>query len=351
MTTFVYVAAQDDDKVTIFAMDGESGELTPQGVETVSDGPSLLAISPDRSVMYAGQRNAPRISSYGIDPANGALTCTGSVTPESAASFLATDRKGRYLLSSYYQSGHISVHPLGSDGSTGAGPVEWITTQVGAHAIQTDRSNRFAFVPHIARLNDNVLEPPRDAPGPNSIYQYRFDEATGRLSPNEPLELKMTGNLGPRHLVFHPTADVVYFSDEQGCSVTAYNLDSQSGSLSPFQTVSTLPPGVSVRNTCSQIQMTPSGGFLYVPNRGHNSIAGFSADGDGRLTPVGHASTEPVPSAFSLDPSGRFVFAAGSASGLLASYRVDQATGELTLMDTYPVGNRPMGVLAVELGA
>ena len=73
--------------------------------------------------------------------------------------------------------------------------------------MQTDRSNRFAFVPHIARLNDNVLEPPRNNPGPNSIYQYRFDESTGRLSPNDPLELKMTDNLGPRHYTFHPYAE------------------------------------------------------------------------------------------------------------------------------------------------
>ncbi len=351
MPTFIYVAAQDDDKVSIFSMDAQSGGLTLQEVETVPGGPSLLAVSPDRSVMYAGQRNDQLISSYNIDQASGRLTLTGSVTPDSSASYLATDRTGRYLLSSYYQSGHIAVHPLGSGGAVGEGPVEWIATQVGAHAMQTDRSNRFAYVPHIARLNDNVLEPPRDAPGPNSIYQYKFDESSGRLSPNDPLELKMASNLGPRHLTFHPTADVVYFSDEQGCSVTAYNLDQETGALSPMQTVSTLPTGVSVRNTCSQIQITPSGESLYVPNRGHNSIAGFSVDGSGRLTPVGHASTEAVPSAFSLDPSGSFIYAAGSASGLLASYRVDPAAGELSPIDTCPVGNRPMAVLAVDLGS
>jgi 6-phosphogluconolactonase len=216
--------------------------------------------------------------------------------------------------------------------------------------MQTDRSNRFAFVPHIARLQDNVMEPPKDNPGPNSIYQYRFDENTGRLSPNDPLELKMTANLGPRHYTFHPTQNVVYFSDEQGCSVTAYHLDGEAGTLSAMQTVSTLPEGVTVRNTCSQIQMTPAGDFLFVPNRGHNSIAGFSVDADGRMTPAGHAATEAVPSAFSLDPSGSFVYAAGSATGVLASYGINAGTGELTPLDTYPVGERPMWVLTTSLG-
>ena len=350
MPTYVYVAAQDDNKISIFTMDGASGELTLQGEQAVSGGPSLLAISPDKSVLYVGHRGEAGISSYSIDQGSGGLTRTGSVTPEDPPAFLAPDRTGRYLLSSYYQGGHIAVHPLGDDGSVGGDPIEWIATNEGAHAMQTDRSNRFAFVPHIARLQDNVMEPPKDNPGPNSIYQYRFDESTGRLSPNDPLELKMTANLGPRHYTFHPTQNVVYFSDEQGCSVTAYHLDGEAGTLSAMQTVSTLPEGVTVRNTCSQIQMTPAGDFLFVPNRGHNSIAGFSVDADGRMTPAGHAATEAVPSAFSLDPSGSFVYAAGSATGVLASYGINAGTGELTPLDTYPVGERPMWVLTTSLG-
>ena len=87
-----------------------------------------------------------------------------------------------------------------------------------------------------------------------------------------------------------------------------------------------------------------------MPNRGHNSIASFSVDGTGRLTPVGHAATEAVPSAFSLDPAGKFVFAAGSSTGMLASYAIDQGTGALTALQTYAVGERPMWVLTAALG-
>ena len=87
-----------------------------------------------------------------------------------------------------------------------------------------------------------------------------------------------------------------------------------------------------------------------MPNRGHNSIASFTADAEGRLTPADHAATEPVPSAFSLDPSGRYVFAAGSATGQLASYSVNGDTGEMTPLGTYAVGERPMWVLTTTLG-
>ena len=70
----------------------------------------------------------------------------------------------------------------------------------------------------------------------------------------------------------------------------------------------------------------------------------------GHLTPVGHVPTEAVPSAFCLDPAGDFLFSAGTASGRLASYRVNQETGVLTALGTQAVGQRPAAVLATRLG-
>ena len=144
--------------------------------------------------------------------------------------------------------------------------------------------------------------------------------------------------------------DTVYFSDEQGCSVTAYRLDTGAGTLTAFQTISTLPQGFSGDNTCSQIQITSTGKFLYAPNRGHNSIAGFTVDpSSGMLSAAGHVATEAVPRAFSLDPQGKFVYAAGQQTGNLTSYVIDQDTGGLTPSEIYPVGDRPMWVLITEL--
>jgi 6-phosphogluconolactonase len=90
---------------------------------------------------------------------------------------------------------------------------------------------------------------------------------------------------------------------------------------------------------------------LYVANRGHNSIAGFSVDATtGRLTPAGHVSTEAVPGAFALDPAGNFLFAAGTVSGRLAAYRINQETGALTPLAAYDVGQRPAAVLVTGPG-
>jgi 6-phosphogluconolactonase len=346
----LYVGLQDDDKIAVFAMDGESGQLTPRTEVTAPGGPSVMAISPDLKTLYVGHRARPAISSFRIDQATGGLTLLGTAGQTDAPTFLAPDRTGRHLLCAYYQGGYVAVYALAADGTVGAAPVDKQATATGAHAISTNPSNRYAFVPHIARIQDNVLEPPKNIPGPNVIMQFRFDAGSGRLTPNSPDRVQQPELAGPRHYCFHPNLDLVYFSNEQGCSVTGYRLDRVTGTLSAVQTISTLPDGFSARNTCSQIHLTPSGRFLYVGNRGHNSIAGFAVNAaTGQLTAAGRVPTEAVPSAFALDPAGRFLFAAGSASGRLASYRIDSETGSLTPLSTYAVGQRPMAVMTTRL--
>lgn len=349
MPCVLYVGLQEADRIAVFAVD-EAGNLAKQNEVPAAGGPSVMAVSNDRKVLYVGQRGGPSITTFRIDPKTGGLSAAGTAAQPHAPTFLAPDRSGQFMLVAYYQGGGAAVFRLGDDGTVGAASQDWLSTATGAHAIATDRSNRFAYVPHIARVQDNVLEPPKNIPGPNVIMQFRFDAAAGRLSANSQPQITQPDLAGPRHYCFHPTLDLAYFSNEQGSSVTAYRMNPD-GRLEPLQTVSTLPEGFTSRNTCSQIHPTPSARFLYVGNRGHNSIAGFSVASDtGLLTRAGHVSTEPVPSAFCLDPDGRFLFAAGTASGRLASYRIDSERGTLTPLGVRDVGPRPAAIAAVSLG-
>ena len=84
MPNYIYVSLQDEDKVLMFRLDSGTGTLTPQGALPLQGGPSAMAMSPDRKVLYVSHRNVPGISSYQIDPNSGALTQTGSATPEAA---------------------------------------------------------------------------------------------------------------------------------------------------------------------------------------------------------------------------------------------------------------------------
>jgi 6-phosphogluconolactonase len=334
----MYVALQEDDKIAVLTIDPHIGTLTPQGEVSVPGGPFTLAISPDRKFLYAGCRTTPQICSFQIHQANGGLTHHGTVSLEAWPVYVSTDRTGQFVLSAYYQGGHVAVHPVGGDGAVGEPPIEWLATAPGAHAMQTDPTNSYAFVPHIA------------GNGPNAIWQFRFDDNTGRLTPNSPARVEPAALLGPRHLCFHPFLDILYVSNEQGCSVTGYRLDTARGTLAAFQTLTTLPDGYTERNTCSQIQVAASGRFLYAPNRGHNSIACFAVDtSTGQLTATGRVASEPIPNALSLDPQDKFLFSAGQESGRMASFRVNPESGALIPLETYPLGNRPAWVSITEL--
>src|SRR5262249_44186412 len=137
MPSSLYVCLQDEDKIAVFAIDGDSGRLTRQAEAPAAGGPSGVAISPDRRGLHLGHRPQPAISSIPIEENPGALTPQGAVSTEPAPTFLATDRTGRFLLSAYYQGGYAAVHPLAADGAVGGPAVDRQTTATGAHAIST----------------------------------------------------------------------------------------------------------------------------------------------------------------------------------------------------------------------
>jgi 6-phosphogluconolactonase len=178
MPYYMYVSLQDDDKILVFTMDAGTGRLTPKAEVFVPGGPSPLTLSPDRQVLYVGCRGTPGISSFRIDQDTGGLSQSGTVSLDVDPTFLSTDRKGKFVLSASYQGAQVAVHAIGDDGVVVDPLIQRLDTATGAHAIQTDPSNQFAFVPHIAGR------------GPNAIFQFRFDENTGHLTPNSPLKVE-----------------------------------------------------------------------------------------------------------------------------------------------------------------
>ncbi len=351
MALQMYVSLQGDNRIVRFLMDPETGSLEPHGVVEVAGGPAPLTFNPDRTVMYVGQRDALRLSSYAIDQRTGDLSLTGGVELGGEPCYLSTDHTGRSVLSAYYQAGHCAVHPIDATGAVGGAATEWLETGSGAHCFMTDPSNRYAFLPHIANGSGGIARLPVDRQeAVNAIYQYRFDAATGRLTPNDPLIVSQDAEVGPRHYRFHPSKGLMYVSNEQGGSVTVYALDSSNGTLTARQTITTLPADYSGHISCSQIQMHPLGTHLYVGNRGHDSIASFAIDATtGALTATGWTEVDPVPRAFSLDPTGHFLYVTGLDSGNLIGFRVDQQSGALTRLETHAVGSLPMWVLIADL--
>ena len=337
MPYYVYVSVASEDRVNVFSMDPETGALDTHAVVAVGSGPTAMCVDPQQRFLYAALRDGRQAAAFRLDKASGRLAPLGTAPLEAEPVFISTDRTGRFLLTSYYRAGMAAVHPIRRDGSVGTPAVMSLKTAERAHSIQTDPSNRFAFVPHTA--------------GPNLIHQFRFDEKTGRLSSNPAGKLTPPEGVGPRHFCFNEAMDVVYFVNEQGSSVTTYSVNTEEGTLSEVQTLTTLPSGFEGENTAAEIRITPTGEYVYASNRGHDSIAAFSVDGStGELEAISHTPTEATPRAFTLDPDGAYLIAAGQGSGKLATYRIDDETGHLEALEVYDVGNNPMWVLALDLG-
>jgi 6-phosphogluconolactonase len=334
--TFVYVSVAGDKRIAVYQLD-PAGKLVHKGDAKTDGEPGALIASPDRRFLFVGMRSTGNLSAFRIDAVSGLLTHLNTVAAGPDPAHISTDAEGRFLLCAYYVAGKVSVHTIAKDGTLGKAPWQSLATADKAHAITFDPSGRFAFVPHT---------------GTNTIYQFRFDAKTGLLQPNpKAARLDTPPSTGPRHMAFHPgLKTIAYIDNEQGGSVTAYALDDKIGTLKPLQTVSTLPAGFKGENACAELRMHPNGRFLYVANRGHDSIARFTVDEAGKLTAAGQTPTEKTPRSFDLDPDGRFLFAAGESTGKLASYRIDPKTGDLERLGSMEVGPRPWWVLAVRIG-
>ena len=335
MQTHVYLSIAGENRIAIYTLDVSDGSIQLQENIKVSGSPGPLAVSPCGGYLYAGLRSSREIASFRIDAETRNLLHLRTVQSDADTCYIATDKTGNFLLSAYYGAGKVTVHAIGDDKTVQGEPIQNLETDIHAHCIETDASNRYAFVPHTV---------PR-----NAIYQFRFDEQVGTLTQNPLGNLNPGAPIGPRHFCFHPNKPILYFSNEQGSSVSAYTLRTEGnpGILVDLQEdLSTLPADFEADNTCAQIHIDPQGEFLYVSNRGHDSIAGFAIDAEnGTLRAIGHQHTEPTPRVFNIDETGNFLFVGGQGSGRLATYRINRETGTLSPLTTYEVGENPMWVL------
>ncbi len=332
--TLVYVSKSPEQQIQVFLLDDQAKKLNAAQTIPVDGAPGSLCVDPQKKYLYASLRSTNKIGSFRIDPETGSLQLLNevSLSDGSNAAFVATDRSGAWLLSASYSGGKVVVHKLNADGSIVSPAVQTIATTQTAHSIAVNRENTVVYVPHVA---------------PNAVYQFRFDDKTGSLK-DMGRAPGGTEKAGPRHLAFHPTKNFAFTSDESGSSVTAYQVDPQTG-LKPLQTLSTLPAGFTGGNSTAEVKVHPNGKFVWVSNRGHDSLAGFSIDDAGKLTAIGQTPTEKTPRSFDIAPSGQFVFGAGEGSGKLAFYKCHPETGKLTRLETYEIGKSLTWVMAVSL--
>jgi 6-phosphogluconolactonase len=302
--------------------DPSNGQLAVSATATVAN-PSFLAIAPSANVLYAvDEQDNGGVSALSLS-SGGLRTINTQSSQGAGPAYLCVHPSGRYVLAANYDSGSVVVLPVRADGGlglasdvdqhTGAGPD--LERQEGPHAHQilSDPTGQYL---HSVDL------------GTDSVYAYQLDLATGKLALRH--QVKLRAGSGPRHLAFHPNGQFAYIVTELGGTViTCRYID---GLLAPQREQPSIPmPVPGLRNAPAEVLVSSDGRFVYVSNRGTDSISVFAVGPDGQLTLMATSSCGgKTPRHIGIDPMGRYLFSANQDSNIVTSFKVDKASGGLS---------------------
>jgi 6-phosphogluconolactonase len=321
--------------IYVFAMDPETGALTPVQVVPDIPNPSWLDLDPQQHFLYAvsevstwqGVDNSGGVTAYAVDPVTGKLTRLNDQPSQGAIpAHLLVDPTGRFVLVANYIGANFTVLPILADGTLGPATDVVAVSGMGPNASRQEapHPHEVAFDPAGHFVVGNDL-------GTDKVWTWTLDTTAGTLVPNALPYAQVASGSGPRHTAFHPSGHFVYVISEMVSSITAFSYDAARGACTWLQTVSTLPNHFRGTSACAEIMVHPSGRFLYGSNRGHDSIVGFSIDqATGLLDPIDWTPTGgAIPRSFGIDPSGSLLLAANQNSDSIVPFLIHPQTGKL----------------------
>lgn len=339
-----------------FTIDPQSGALSNKTLISTLPNAAQLTVSGDGKTLYvASEVEKGVVQALRIDD-NGDVRLLNEVSSGGAGPvYLSLVPGGSHLLVANYISGSVAVLPVKRDGSLGeatdrhqhqgepgaAKPEAAVEGSFAssdhngphAHMIAADASGKFVFATDL---------------GLDRIYQYRFDKASGKLTPNEPPFIDASSKgAGPRHFVFTPQGDGLWLINEEASTLTWYALDNSTGTLRPGHSFSTLPKAYRGTNFAAGLVLSPDGKQLYVANRLHNSIAHFTVKAEGTLVHQDDVWTRgDYPRSLTIDNQGRWLYVMNQRSDNITRFRIAR-DGKLHFEPDYtPVGSPSQMVIS-----
>jgi 6-phosphogluconolactonase (cycloisomerase 2 family) len=362
--SFVYVGSYTDPPSHSKGIYGwrfspASGAVAPLGLVATTVNPAYVHATPDGKFLFAtnwqtaAAATADTVSAYAVDATTGALRplnkasagggLPNQVVVDPRGVFAAVTNYGFRTTDLDRNNSSFAALKIRPDGTLGdpvyvdhhAGPALSPGQATGAHThgVVFTNDDRFAFVAEL---------------GLDRIYTYRVDPMKPALTPSTPPFVTVSAGSGPRRLVLSPNDRFLYVNHETDSRVSVFAVDE--GRLSEIQQISTLPAGFSGRNTTAEIQIDRAGRFLYVSNRGADTIAMFAVDpATGTLTlREFFPALGRTPRNLTIDPSGRYLFVSNQRSNNVVVFAIDAATGRLTSTGTELTIDQPASVLFVK---
>ena len=341
-----YTEENGSEGIYSYGLDPGSGKLHSNGLAVLSENPSYLILTMDgkhlisvREMLDENNRKMGYIEIFNVD-ANGSLSSVNKVPSGGANPCHVAVNEDGAVLSSNYSGGNITLmrieasgelsEVLSADQHQGPGPVAGRQEAPHVHSALFEPKKKRIFVADL---------------GIDKVKVYTIESKTFTLKPFKYPEIKLAPGSGPRHMVLHPNGKLLYIANELACSVTIVQL-LDNGSFRVLESVSTLPADYTKPNTCADIHLTADGKFLYVSNRGMNSISIFTVDEKGsKIKLIGHEDSRgAMPRNFTLTPDGTFLLVANQNTNNIVAFRRNGETGALTFTDQINA-NKPVCLL------
>ncbi len=312
------------------SFDPLTGRLSNKGLAVNTSQPSFVVAA--RGLVYAvsetdtfnGQPGGG-VKAFRWDDSREKLSLINKRNTEGAhPCYLSLSKDGRFLSVANYTGGNAALFELNEGGALLDGPVIRQHSGSGPNPERQEAPHAHCSVWRPDGQYLYVVDL-----GIDEVLAYPFNTETGALGPAS-TALEVAGGSGPRLLTFHPEKKLAFLVNELTCTVLSLSYKEEGPAFSVIQEESTLPGGFAGDNTCAHIQLRPDGRFLYVSNRGHDSIAAYSVSPEGKLSRVDIEPTQGQhPRYFTISPDGRFLLVANRDSDSVVVFRIDQESGEL----------------------
>ena len=308
-------------------LDVATGKLSPAELAAEVASPSFVNVHPSQKYLYAvgeaGGKEGGGVHAYAIDAKTGALTKLNEGTSGGGGPcHVAVNAAGTHAVVANYGGGSTAVFKLGADGKLGDR-----TAFVQHKGNSTDKGRQEAPHAHFGAFSPGGEYALTVDLGLDRIKVFKFDPATGKVDDDAAADVTTPAGSGPRHLAIAPAGDFGYVCGELNSTVNVVKFDWKGGKHEVIQTLSTLPEPVKGNSTAECI-LHPNGKFVYVSNRGHNSVAVFAVGEDKKLTAAGRITGDiKIPRNFNIDPTGRWMLIASQDGDKIGVYDLDPKTG------------------------
>lgn len=332
ITGYIGTYTNGDSKgIYSFVLDTVEGKITDVNVAATLENPTYLSISKDHRYLYSVVKDGANggVAAFVINGQSGLLERINTeVTAGSPPCHVSIDDNQRFVFSANYHKGTVDSYLINQENGAISPPVSVMEHKGSGPDPRQEKAHT-----HYAGMTPDGNYLAVVELGCDLLLTYRVDE-NGQL--NEVNRLALRPGSGPRHLAFHSSQhSIAYLMTEFSSEVIVLSYNSEDGSFTEIQSISTIPTDFVENNQGSAIHVSADGQFVYAGNRGHNSIAIFKIEQEtGRLQFVDRVSTEgDWPRDFALDPTGKFMIASNQNSSNLVLFGRDSDTGKLTLLE------------------